>query len=216
MNIYCFSTLSFAKLQFKSVINKAFHKHGVASFTDAWIETKLLNSPKVALRSHLLQMRGLKLQTQNSTAQDYYVASFTDAWIETRLFFAAYSRHLSHLLQMRGLKLVATGNFHITLCRIFYRCVDWNIAFYFFPGLFERRIFYRCVDWNLQLSSIILLLLVASFTDAWIETLIWKRMSSINMSHLLQMRGLKRVYSEHDNRGKRSHLLQMRGLKRRL
>lgn len=39
MNIYCFSTLSFAKLQFKSVINKAFHKHGVASFTDAWIET---------------------------------------------------------------------------------------------------------------------------------------------------------------------------------
>lgn len=41
MNIYCFSTLSFAKLQFKSVINKAFHKHGVASFTDAWIETNL-------------------------------------------------------------------------------------------------------------------------------------------------------------------------------
>ena len=41
MNIYCFSTLSFAKLQFKSVINKAFHKHGVASFTDAWIETCL-------------------------------------------------------------------------------------------------------------------------------------------------------------------------------
>ena len=40
MNIYCFSTLSFAKLQFKSVINKAFHKHGVASFTDAWIETQ--------------------------------------------------------------------------------------------------------------------------------------------------------------------------------
>lgn len=41
MNIYCFSTLSFAKLQFKSVINKAFHKHGVASFTDAWIETRI-------------------------------------------------------------------------------------------------------------------------------------------------------------------------------
>ena len=41
MNIYCFSTLSFAKLQFKSVINKAFHKHGVASFTDAWIETMI-------------------------------------------------------------------------------------------------------------------------------------------------------------------------------
>ena len=60
MNIYCFSTLSFAKLQFKSVINKAFHKHGVASFTDAWIETH--GEPFVAEfeASHLLQMRGLK------------------------------------------------------------------------------------------------------------------------------------------------------------
>ena len=61
MNIYCFSTLSFAKLQFKSVINKAFHKHGVASFTDAWIETTLATR----------------------TAAILNVASFTDAWIET-------------------------------------------------------------------------------------------------------------------------------------
>ena len=61
MNIYCFSTLSFAKLQFKSVINKAFHKHGVASFTDAWIETGYRRVVRV---------------TQ-------FVASFTDAWIET-------------------------------------------------------------------------------------------------------------------------------------
>ena len=61
MNIYCFSTLSFAKLQFKSVINKAFHKHGVASFTDAWIET---HSYQIILKQHR-------------------VASFTDAWIET-------------------------------------------------------------------------------------------------------------------------------------
>ena len=61
MNIYCFSTLSFAKLQFKSVINKAFHKHGVASFTDAWIETRMKGCPVVEIE----------------------VASFTDAWIET-------------------------------------------------------------------------------------------------------------------------------------
>ena len=61
MNIYCFSTLSFAKLQFKSVINKAFHKHGVASFTDAWIETK----------------------EDVQTSTNPIVASFTDAWIET-------------------------------------------------------------------------------------------------------------------------------------
>ena len=61
MNIYCFSTLSFAKLQFKSVINKAFHKHGVASFTDAWIETMMARVAKALA----------------------LVASFTDAWIET-------------------------------------------------------------------------------------------------------------------------------------
>ena len=82
MNIYCFSTLSFAKLQFKSVINKAFHKHGVASFTDAWIET-----PSSCLKT-----------------KEYEVASFTDAWIETILNLIILVISLSHLLQMRGLK----------------------------------------------------------------------------------------------------------------
>ena len=83
MNIYCFSTLSFAKLQFKSVINKAFHKHGVASFTDAWIET--------TITSMILEM--------------LLVASFTDAWIETEQKSKLISEIKSHLLQMRGLKL---------------------------------------------------------------------------------------------------------------
>ena len=82
MNIYCFSTLSFAKLQFKSVINKAFHKHGVASFTDAWIET----SNTILWEDH------------------YIVASFTDAWIETKRRIMQARRRESHLLQMRGLK----------------------------------------------------------------------------------------------------------------
>ena len=82
MNIYCFSTLSFAKLQFKSVINKAFHKHGVASFTDAWIETN----------------------GKLSGTADYYVASFTDAWIETIISATSLFTLRSHLLQMRGLK----------------------------------------------------------------------------------------------------------------
>ena len=82
MNIYCFSTLSFAKLQFKSVINKAFHKHGVASFTDAWIETVPNASSFFSVESHLLQMRGLK-QLTKAQAEYTSVASFTDAWIET-------------------------------------------------------------------------------------------------------------------------------------
>ena len=104
MNIYCFSTLSFAKLQFKSVINKAFHKHGVASFTDAWIETNLAyNKETHTFESHLLQMRGLKHLTDAQKTQ-VEVASFTDAWIETKEMRHRYQHPKSHLLQMRGLK----------------------------------------------------------------------------------------------------------------
>ena len=54
---------------------------------------------------------------------------------------------------------------------------------------------------------------VASFTDAWIETIEMKQNGAIGLSHLLQMRGLKqRVYS-HILLKDMSHLLQMRGLK---
>ena len=54
-------------------------------------------------------------------------------------------------------------------CRIFYRCVDWNILTVLPNYLFLGRIFYRCVDWNYS---------VYNTTDK-------------AMSHLLQMRGLK-------------------------
>ncbi len=101
MNIYCFSTLSFAKLQFKSVINKAFHKHGVASFTDAWIETIVNVDPVRSIN----------------------VASFTDAWIETSLKGTGINAKMSHLLQMRGLKqrraalIRAAGGSHLLQMR---------------------------------------------------------------------------------------------------
>jgi hypothetical protein len=39
-NTYYLYTLLFAKLYAENVINKAFHKHVVASFTGAWIETR--------------------------------------------------------------------------------------------------------------------------------------------------------------------------------
>ena len=146
MNIYCFSTLSFAKLQFKSVINKAFHKHGVASFTDAWIETEaeaksilvtmvasftdawietlLFSFGCSGSWSHLLQMRGLKLDKEKGKEDAKLVASFTDAWIETYFHYFSTSEIPSHLLQMRGLKHIQLI-FNVTLlCRIFYRCVD--------------------------------------------------------------------------------------------
>ena len=102
MNIYCFSTLSFAKLQFKSVINKAFHKHGVASFTDAWIETFLYKQKEPSPVSHLLQMRGLK-QVEK---------------------LVHLHRLVSHLLQMRGLKQPFVDVQILDESRIFYRCVD--------------------------------------------------------------------------------------------
>ena len=96
----------------------------VASFTDAWIETKpdifialseeshLLQMRGLKLirivimvdqlKSHLLQMRGLKPRPSMDSHRQNQVASFTDAWIETCAAMARFWR----------------------LRRIFYRCVD--------------------------------------------------------------------------------------------
>ena len=146
MNIYCFSTLSFAKLQFKSVINKAFHKHGVASFTDAWIETLNIDNFVKAATSHLLQMRGLKLWI----LQQFFnlnVASFTDAWIETisegvidkpetvASFTDAWIETFAHTHTKDADNVASFTDAWIETeicalrrltcsCRIFYRCVD--------------------------------------------------------------------------------------------
>jgi len=53
-------TLLFAKLYAENVINKAFHKHGVASFTGAWIETPITQVGRISRMSHPLRVRGLK------------------------------------------------------------------------------------------------------------------------------------------------------------
>ena len=58
--------------------------------------------------------------------------------------------------------------------------------------------------------------LVASFTDAWIETDSPCSNTSPLMSHLLQMRGLKPRLQTQKAYTHRSHLLQMRGLKHRV
>ena len=55
-------TLLFAKLYAENVINKAFHKHAVASFTGAWIETSFHPHQIIAAESHPLRVRGLKLR----------------------------------------------------------------------------------------------------------------------------------------------------------
>ena len=56
--------------------------------------------------------------------------------------------------------------------------------------------------------------LVASFTDAWIETPRFVRLPLTIESHLLQMRGLKQHSRQVWYSRCQSHLLQMRGLKR--
>ena len=55
--------------------------------------------------------------------------------------------------------------------------------------------------------------LVASFTDAWIETQVASDWLPSPGSHLLQMRGLKLVTEKQQQLHSKSHLLQMRGLK---
>ena len=57
------------------------------------------------------------------------------------------------------------------------------------------------------------MILVASFTDAWIETSTGKNHETTRQSHLLQMRGLKLLMIFETLMLIRSHLLQMRGLK---
>ena len=81
-----------------------YYQCGVASFTDAWIETTWRNRKIPTFQSHLLQMRGLKLlltlklsliglshllQMRGLKQQDQ---KYDDA------------QRMSHLLQMRGLK----------------------------------------------------------------------------------------------------------------
>ena len=77
---------------------------------------------------------------------------------------------VSHLLQMRGLKHVLFAVNVKLMRRIFYRCVDWNLLLVLKLLVILCRIFYRCVDWNLYVPCGRTTWIVASFTDAWIET----------------------------------------------
>ena len=121
------------------------------------------------------------------------VASFTDAWIETlEELTYNYVRSLSHLLQMRGLKLIwkiksgKSWRSHLLQMRGLKRGVACDDEFVFLSHLLQMR--------GLKLNRVEILTkdtVVASFTDAWIETGInWKSVQGY-MSHLLQMRGLK-------------------------
>ena len=145
----------------------------VASFTDAWIETRnesidpIFRPCRMFYRCVDWNIHIFAPVKQNK------VASFTDAWIETEIY---------KLLVMEGGVASFTDAWietiskvlsrAIAISRIFYRCVDWNSFFCKYSGGVISRIFYRCVDWNLL-----------STTN-----------KIIMASHLLQMRGLKPKY----------------------
>ena len=120
----------------------------------------------------------------------------------------------SHLLQMRGLKQT---------------CKDFNIIFAVSHLLQMRglkpyiiNLIVKCTKvasftdaWIETLQTEIQLgcISVASFTDAWIETTAKRQTREQPLSHLLQMRGLKHYYLDDLQKVDTSHLLQMRGLK---
>ena len=146
--------------------------------------------------SHLLQMRGLKPGAYSKQDGQNDVASFTDAWIETKGKNYVNERNFSRIFYRCvdwNRRIVRHGNCWTS--RIFYRCVDWNPQVNIGSNAVIGRIFYRCVDWNKRQSPRKEGRNVASFTDAWIETLILISASNLEWSHLLQMRGLK-----HDNK----------------
>ena len=117
-------TLLFAKLYAENVINKAFHKHGVASFTGAWIETwqmMLLNSYNT-----VASFTGAWIETfaLEAIILALAVASFTGAWIETYFSPVDYPVQLSHPLRVRGLKRELVYRIAMGMRRILYGCVD--------------------------------------------------------------------------------------------
>ena len=144
------------------------------------------------MESHLLQMRGLKLDSYkwryHSRGRIFYRCVDWN-WIDKNNRMQAFSRIFyrcvdwntvtevsdkilgqSHLLQMRGLKQWSTCQLRLYYSRIFYRCVDWNNRSANSDSDQYGRIFYRCVDWNKACVNRVKAISVASFTDAWIET----------------------------------------------
>ena len=142
----------------------------VASFTDAWIETA--------------KHEAMKLFNK--------VASFTDAWIETFIYIVCEDSMESHLLQMRGLKLSYNKRVcklhpsHLLQMRGLKQRGIINTLKSLTSHLLQMRGLKLCVVLNNNLLSH-----VASFTDAWIETIMARTAKALALSHLLQMRGLK-------------------------
>ena len=86
-------------------------KQIVASFTDAWIETAVVDGR--GLCPYVASFTDAWIETLHTclTWVIAPVASFTDAWIETATNQRRTRQEKSHLLQMRGLKPLFKGAF---------------------------------------------------------------------------------------------------------
>ena len=120
----------------------------VASFTDAWIETVIhylsLYLYRVAsFTDAWIETIKIPLKTEEKV-----VASFTDAWIETDVVKSIDPTEQSHLLQMRGLKQKKKVRLPPLILSHLLQMRGLKPS----PGGIAKKI------------------LVASFTDAWIET----------------------------------------------
>ena len=136
---------------------------------------------------------------------------------------------------MRGLKLSMRLVIRLLLCRIFYRCVDWNWSccnlntaasrshLLQMRGLKQERetvCLFKRESHLLQMRGLKLLLPLVPLlylSRIFYRCVDWNFFRSIRLnifrSHLLQMRGLKQMILMIFMRNIWSHLLQMRGLK---
>ena len=121
--------------------------------------------------SHLLQMRGLKLISTSLFAYRKLSHLLQMRGLKLMMYFTTTIINGSHLLQMRGLKPKPPILYNQKLCcRIFYRCVDWNLLNcdpVKIPHM-SHLLQMRGLKQDMQLSC-----------------------RSYHRSHLLQMRGLK-------------------------
>ena len=105
-------------------LDREHHRHEVASFTDAWIETCFYPWNNFILRVASFTDAWIETRDGLLKISSFRVASFTDAWIETTVATRTAAILKSHLLQMRGLKRLTDAQKTQVDRRIFYRCVD--------------------------------------------------------------------------------------------
>ena len=119
-------------------------------------------------------MRGLKQQADSAFNKQYEVASFTDAWIETPSNASEKLEDESHLLQMRGLKLLRSPSLLLAVLSHLLQMRGLKLNF-------------TVLNINIKKSHLLQMrglkqregvpakeADVASFTDAWIETYIYR------------------------------------------